>query len=80
MSLDGSSPDRGKTPNFYLLKVMHKKLAFPDLKRGGGRPGHIVPPERSLPKPTPFSSHSGPRGLVVVVSEPIQIARWLPLV
>jgi hypothetical protein len=29
MSLDGSSPDRGKPPNFYLLKVVHKKLAFP---------------------------------------------------
>jgi hypothetical protein len=33
MSLDGPSPDRREPPNLYLLKVMHKKLAFPDLKR-----------------------------------------------
>jgi hypothetical protein len=38
MSLDGSSPDRGKPPNFYLLKVMQKKLAFPDLKRAAVEP------------------------------------------
>jgi hypothetical protein len=37
MSLDGSSPDRGEPPNFYLLKV-HKKLAFPDLKRAAVDP------------------------------------------
>ena len=38
MSLDGSSPDRGKPPNFNFLKVMHKKLAFPDLKRASVDP------------------------------------------
>ena len=42
MSLDGSSPDRGKPPNFYFLKVMHKKLAFPDLKRA------VVDPDTSF--------------------------------
>jgi hypothetical protein len=42
MSLDGSSPDRGEPPNFYLLTVMHKKLAFPDFKRAA------VDPDRSF--------------------------------
>ena len=42
MSLDGSSPDRGKTPNFCLLKVMRKKLAFPDLNAA------VVDPDTSL--------------------------------
>ena len=41
MSPNGSSPDRGKPPNFYLLKVRHKKLAFPDLKRA------VVDPDTS---------------------------------
>ena len=38
MSLDGPSPDRREPPNLYLLKVMHKKLAFPDLKRAAVDP------------------------------------------
>jgi len=38
MLLDGPSPDRREPPNLYLLKVMHKKLAFPDLKRASVDP------------------------------------------
>jgi hypothetical protein len=43
MSL-ASSPDRGKPPNCYLLKVMHKKLSVSRLKRAVVDPD-IVSPE-----------------------------------
>jgi phage terminase large subunit-like protein len=33
-----------KGPNFYLLNVLRKKLAFPDLKRAVVEQGSTVPP------------------------------------